>query len=172
MTKKALSSSKLLSENDMELAREMYLEYIPISQIADKFKVGRTTISYHANKYWKVDREMRKAELYAQFTDAKRVNFTKMSEAAISIITKSLVELSTRNRAPTVQEAKMATQILESLDKITRLDDGNPTDIVAEKPASITDIKKKIMLDPFANTEDIEAIGYEEIDDESRDSES
>jgi hypothetical protein len=156
------SSSKVLNDSDLSAAKGMYLEYVPITEISKHFKVNRTTISYHANKYWRIERQMLKAELYAQFTDAKRANFTKMSEAAINIITKSLVELSTRNRAPTVQEAKAATQILESLDKITRLDEGTPTDIVAEKVTSIKDIKAKILLDPFATTDDIPEIEYTE----------
>lgn len=157
-----------LSEKEQQECKDLYMDYCSVSEIARKYNVSRTGMSYHANKYWNDEREMTKAALFSQFTDTKRTNFIKMSQSAIQIITKSLQALAQRGAPPTVQEAEKATKILESLDKITRLDDGNPTDIVAEKPMSFKDIDAIAQMNPF-NTKEIEDANFKEITDESTD---
>lgn len=84
-----------------------------------------------------------------------------MTEATIKILSKALNHLATRDIPPTMQEARMASDIMSSLDKITRLDEGNPTDIISDdKPLTITEVQKKIAKDPFA----IPAVGYVEVE--------
>jgi predicted DNA-binding protein YlxM (UPF0122 family) len=152
-----------LTDEQREWAKNQYLvEHMSITDIAKKLDVGRTSVSYYANKYWKKELDMMKAELFARFTSTKRMHFTKMSESSIKIIARSLEALANRDNPPSVMEAAKATQILESLDKITRLDDGSPTDIVAEKPISIKEIESIIDLNPFTERK-IEDVEYKEI---------
>ena len=145
-----------LTPEEIEDAKNMYLEHYSVAEIARKYDVGRTSMSYHANKKWKAEKEMMKSELFSRFTATKKESFTRMSSASIKVVTRALQALAERSEAPTVREAKDATAILEALDKITRLDDGNPTDIIAEKPANIKDIRAKLLLDPFGDIEDVE----------------
>ena len=150
-----------LSEEDQLKAKEMYLEYGSVTDIAKRYNVLRTSISYYANKKWKADRDLLRADLFASFNELKRATFTKMSESAIKVMTKALQHIAEREEAPTMREAKDVSAILESLDKITRLDEGKPTDIIQEKSDSIVEIQRKLNLDPFY-TQEITDASFEE----------
>lgn len=138
-----------LTKKEQEEAKESYMAYQSIQSIASKLNVARTTVSYHASKYWDVEREMNRVELYNQFSKTKKAHFVNMSENAIKIITKSLQYLAERSEPPSTKEAKEATVILESLDKITRLDEGKPTEISEEKVMNLSDIADIASLVPF-----------------------
>lgn len=166
MTDKFTDLSKELQE---EIKTE-YLKGESLVSLAERYKVKRTTLSYHANKNWKQELELQRAELFSHFSKAKKANFIKMSESAIKVMTRALEDMADRDIPPSIREAKDAAVILESLDKITRLDDGSPTEIVAEKPISITELKAKLLLDPFSEGEEIEEIDYKEVKESSEDS--
>jgi hypothetical protein len=138
-----------LSKEEQETAKALYMEYQSVVSIAKELNVSRTTLQYHAKTYWEAEREMNRAELFSQFTASKKSKFIEMSEASIKIITKALTTLASRDVPPTAREAKDAVAILESLDKITRLDDGKPTDITEEKIVEVSEIKKITSLVPF-----------------------
>lgn len=165
-----MSSKKFsdLSPEIQDRIKQKYLEGESLSALARNFDIARTSLSYHANKNWKHELELQRAELFSHFSKSKKSNFIKMSESAIKVMTRALEDMAERDIPPTIREAKDAAVILESLDKITRLDDGNPTEIVAEKPISITEIKAKLKLDPFYSEEDdIEEVEFKEIEEES-----
>lgn len=159
MTKKKIDK-KVLDE-----AKKRFMKYQSMTSISKSLKIPKSTLHYHIDKYWKPERELAKAELFQKLTESKRVDFTKITEASIQIMARSLGELATRPEPPTMQEATKAAEIMEKLDKIMRLDDGNPTDIVSnqEKPMTIETIRQKISLDPF---EEVPVVGYEEKNDE------
>lgn len=153
-----------LSDEEQEAAKNQYLKYVPISKIARDVGVARTTIQYHATRHWQVQREAMKAELFSEFHDTKRADFVKMSVSSIKIIQKALADLARREVPPSMREAKDAVTVLEALDKITRLDDGSPTEIMAEKPVSIEHIKKKLAMNPF--NQETEEVEYKEVKNE------
>ena len=156
-------SRRSISEDKLIEAKRMYMEYIPVIDIAKAIEENRTTISYYVQTYWRPEREMMKADLFAHFSEVKRTNFIKMSASSMEIIQRALHDLAKRDMPPTVTEAKKATEILESLDKITRLDDGNPTEIMGEKPMSFKDIEVIANLNPFKNKE-IPDADFNELD--------
>lgn len=156
-----------LSLEEQTNAKEMYLAYDSVTDIAQKYNVLRTSISYHANTYWKKDRDLLRADLFASFSELKRATFTKMSESAIKVMTKALQHVADREEPPTMREAKDVSVILEALDKITRLDEGKPTDILEERPFSTIELQRKINMDPFAG-EGIEDANFKEITDETK----
>jgi transposase-like protein len=156
-----------LTDDQKERLKQQYLEGASLSDLSNRYGIARTSLSYHANKKWKQELELQRAELFSHFSKSKKANFIKMSESAIKVMTRALEDMADRDIPPTIREAKDATVILESLDKITRLDDGNPTEIVAEKPISITEIKAKLKLDPFYEENEIEEIEFKEVDEES-----
>lgn len=143
--------NKRLSEKDLATMKMMYMDYVPANRIASKFKVARSTVQYHISNGWKVERDMSKAEMFANLSESKKVDLAAMTERTLSIIKKAIIALDERNEPPTMQEAEKAKNILDSIDKITRLDDGNPTDILSnqDKPMSASELKKKLRLDPF-----------------------
>lgn len=157
-------SWKSLTKKEQEEAKSLYMEYTSIASIAEKFNVPRTTIQYHASTYWDVEREMLKAELYQQWNSTKKGAFIKMQDKAAKIIEKSMAHLLSRDTPPTPREAKDAVMILESLDKINRLDDGKPTEITEEKVMELKDIEVIADMIPFKSPKG--EIVYEEDEDD------
>lgn len=148
---------------DIGKAREMYMNYMPVSHIAKEFQVPRTTIQTHVNNKWRREREDNKNKLLAHFTNAKRNKMTKAAEFSLDLILDTLKDLKERGTPLSVVEARNVTAMLEQLDKIARLDDGKPTDITEQKaPMTTIELKKKLkeINDPFLQIEDAT---YEEV---------
>jgi len=155
-----------LTEAERESAKQCFMQYQSIAHIARDLEIPRTTVQYHASTYWHPEREMLKAELFSRFTATKRSKFIEMSESSINIIAKALTQLANRDMPPTTREAKDAVSILEALDKITRLDDGRPTEILEEKVMTIDEIQAIASLVPFkpkAQLVEPEEVKFEEI---------
>ena len=163
MSKEVKKYSELKPE-EQELMKQKFLNYIPISKIAREHGVARTSLQYHATNHWTPVRESMRAETFTEFMDTKRESFVKMSKTSMSIIKSALQDLATRDVPPSMREAQMAVNVLVELDKITRLDDGNPTEITAEKPVSIESVKKKLALNPFEK--EVEEVAFMEVEDE------
>jgi len=158
---------KDLSQAEIDNAKQMYNEYKAIIDIAAHLGVPRTTLSYHIEvDGWNTARELRKAELYTMWTSSKKEKFVNMSNDAAKIIQKSLSHLASRDQPPTPREAKDAVAILEALDKITRLDDGKPTEITEEKVMEFKDIEAIATMVPFKSHK---GIIYEEEDEDEDD---
>lgn len=130
-------------------AKELYLQYYSYTRIAEVTGLPRTTVAYHASNHWKVERELEKAELFDHMSSAKKVQFTNITQASIQIMERALLNLASRKQPPTIQEATKASEIMATLDKITRLDDGKPTEITEDKPFSVIEIQQKLIKDPF-----------------------
>lgn len=157
--KKLITFSQLPVAKQREIKDKFLNSEAGLSELADQYGVKRTSIEYYASQSkedWRGQRELLKAELFQKFSETKKSDFVKMSSSAIKVMAKALEELANRDEPPTMMEAKRATEILESLDKITRLDNGDPTEIVEDKTISIQDLKKKIAFDPFHEAEVIE----------------
>ena len=145
--------------------RADYLSYMPVSQIAEKYNIPRTSLDYHVKSRWFVEREMLRSELFASFAAGKQTEFVGISTKSLTILEKGLNYLANRSEPPTVKEMAQVSKIFESMDKIMRLEAGDPTSITAEKPLSIKEIKAQLQTaDPFAQKE-IEDIEYTKKDD-------
>ena len=161
MTNKEVRAYGDIAPDEQEKMKQKFLRYISVAKIAREHGVKRTTLQYHATTHWTALRENLKAETFSEFMDTKRENFVKMSQSSMSIIASALIELAQRDMPPTMREAQMAVNVLAELDKITRLDDGNPTEITAEKPMSIENIRAKLALNPFG--EDVKEVEFKEV---------
>lgn len=144
------------------LAKKMYMDYASVSEIARETGMSRAAV-YNQIKKWSVERDMLRAELMEKVVSAKQKDFAKIAVSAITIMGRSLEDLANRDVPPSVAEAQKAMQIFDALDRITRLDNGDPTEITSEKPVSIKAIRAKIGANPFNET--VEEIDYEEIED-------
>lgn len=141
-----------LDDGLLEEARIRYMRYESVRSISLTLNIPRSTITYHIKKVWELNRELEKADLFNQVISSKQVDFTKMTQAAITIMSKAMQALAVRTTPPSLNEAKQAGDILATLDKITRLDEGSATDIISnqDKPITIVEIQKKIAADPFS----------------------
>lgn len=152
-----MSKAKKLNITQLNQMKEMYMKYTPLTEIAKQFKVVRATVNWHINSNaWHAERKLKENEVFSSFTDAKKTDFVKMTQAAVNIMARSLETLATRHEPPSMTEATRAADILKTLDNILRLDEGKPTDIVEnqDKPLTSKELKKKIQADPFANLEE------------------
>ena len=155
-----------MTPKEQEEVKALFMEYESLSEISRIWNLPRTTLSYHANKKannWSVERELNKAQLFSQFNATKKSSFIKMSNSIIKVMTRAISHLADRDTPPSTREAKDVTVMLESLDKITRLDDGSPTEITGEKVMEMKDIKDIVNLVPFSKKEEDEAIYIEEV---------
>ena len=162
-------SNKRLNSRQLKDMRQSYMEYVPVTVIAEKYNVARSTVMHHVNKGWEEQRGLRRAELYRNLTDSKQVDFNQITTNTITVLKKSLANLASRNDAPTLKEALDASKILDILDKITRLDEGKPTDIIGnnDRPIEIIELKKRIALDPFAIEEETVIHNPKEVEDDA-----
>lgn len=137
------------------------MEYMSVRKIAEHIGCSPGAIQYHINKSWAEERDLVRMENEREQDLVKKVQFGSIQEYTIHIMKKALVDLANRDRPPTMNEAKQASEIMNILDKITRLDKGEATDIVSnqEKALTVETIAKKLNLDPFKPQE----IPFEEI---------
>ena len=163
MDKERRTFSSLTLSDKKEFKRR-YLEGESINSLSEEFRVKRTSAQYYATKEWQQEKALMRAELFQQFSEDKKENFIKMSNASIIIMTRALQELAKRDNPPTIAEAKRATEILESLDKISRLDENKPTEITEERPITTLELKDKLSLDPFSGV--VKEVEFKEINDE------
>lgn len=153
MTKKI--DSKLL-----EKAKRMYMEYVPVTKIAEELKINRTSIHHYVDSYWKEEREINRLELLDYMTSGKKKDLMSMTGSSIKIIARALEDLSKRDEPPSIREAAKVSEILSALDKITRLDENRPTEITSDQPFTVVEIREKLLLDPFSQPKEVE---FEEI---------
>jgi predicted DNA-binding protein YlxM (UPF0122 family) len=148
-------SIKDLTDKQWEWVKNQYMAYESVRSIAKTLGVEHSSLGYRIESNgWKLERDMEKAEVFKQFKEAKKTSFVKMSTASIKIIQKSLTHLAERSEPPTTREAKDATVILEALDKISRLDEGKPTEITEEKVVDFDEIQRIAAMSPFKETKD------------------
>lgn len=162
-----------LEDKDKEAIKDRYLGGESIIALSEEYDIKRTSLQYYVNKNWKEEKALMEAELFQKFTTTKREAFLKMSDSSIKIIMKALEGISNREEPPTIAEAKKATEILESLDKITRLDEGKPTDIAEERVMTAIEVRQKLGLDPFYKQSEpkvVEEVEFETVIEEDADS--
>lgn len=158
-------TTKRLTKKELETAKQLYLQYHTVTEVSKKTNISRTTLTHHIKKDggWEHERNLSRAELLDKATSSRKTDFVEMTSSTITVLKRALTSLAQRDDAPTVQEAKGAAAILETLDKITRLDDGNPTDIIhQEKPVTVVELRKRLSKDPFAG--ELEDAEFKEID--------
>jgi len=140
-----------LSKSQIISAKNLYMEYMSLRKIAAHVNCSVGAIQYYIKKEWADERDLIRLDNERDLQSAKKAQFNSIEETTIFILTKALKDLATRDRAPTMNEAKQASEIMNILDKITRLDKGEATDIVSnqEKALTVETIARKLSLDPF-----------------------
>lgn len=148
--------NRKLTDEDLAWAKAKYMKYETVKDIAAELNVPRSTLQYYVNEKWKKERQLSENEMIADFGSSRIAKLNLIAKHSSDIILKSLENLKNRDKPPTTMEARAAVTIFEALDKIMRLDKGNPTDIISEtRPLTIVELKKEFeQLDPFQDTED------------------
>jgi len=137
------------SKYDLTEAKVLYMDFKPLKDIAASTGINYRTLLYHSKK-WDGERNLMRNELLREISENKKAVLTSLTGNSLDCIDKAIKDLKFRQQAPTIHEARMLTNIVAEIDKIMRLDDGNPTDIIAEhKPTTIIELREKLKVDPF-----------------------
>lgn len=161
-----LTPQSKLDESVVLKARQLYMDFIPVSDIALKLNVPRTTIQNYVNKEWRAERIIFSNELLSEIADNKKAMLTKVAGKSVDLIIKALNDLS-KKESLSAFEANVLANLFEKLDRILKLDAGNPTEILANtKPATVVEIQNRLKMDPFL-LEDAEIIEEDESEDDT-----
>lgn len=156
----------------LESAKEMYLNFRSIPEIAIETGINPRTLRYHADNYWSKERATQKSQFFEYIADNKRVQLVNITDRALTVIENSLRELAAKPYIK-VQEARMAAEILEKIDRILKLDEGKATSITTTAPpSSVLELKKRLKVDPFIqlgedNEKDSDVISHDLIHESS-----
>lgn len=149
--KKASKRSKdtSWSDEDLAIAKSLYMDFMTTVEIAKETGIPRTTIQYHVGQYWKQERAMLSTELVREWADANRPEMSKITRTSVKIMDRALTHLSKRREPPTMKEAIDAAKVFETMDKIARLDKAEGESEVVEQVNSSELIERLKSADPF-----------------------
>lgn len=144
------------------------MKYRSIAEIARELGVARPTISYHIDKGWKAERIIRRNELALELTESKAAIMSSTFSASYKGVNAWVEKVTSPDHDLKPHEVRTLMQIIESMDKIVRLDAGSPTDIIADtSPIPVIEIRKKILeADPFLEDVDFKEIEHDETTEE------
>jgi hypothetical protein len=145
-----MDQKEFIDKDKLAAAKERYLKYEPVAVIAKDMGIARTSLQNWVNREWKAERELARAELFEDVAKVKKVQFVKLTENAITVLSRALETLAKSQDNITMKEARDVAAIMESLDKITRLDENKPTEIHSqEKVVTVVELREKLRVDPF-----------------------
>ena len=155
--------SEIQSKYDLESAKKMFMDFKPLKEIAKVLNIKYRTLVYHKNK-WEEERNLIRKEILRDLADNKRAILVNLTSNSLDCVDRAIEDLKKRDKPPTIHEARLLTNIISEIDRIIRLDDGEPTDIISEhKPSTVIELKAKLKKDPFY----IEDASFREIEDEN-----
>ena len=139
------------------------MDFKPLKEIAKVLNIKYRTLVYHKNK-WEEERNLIRKEILRDLADNKRAILVNLTSNSLDCVDRAIEDLKKRDKPPTIHEARLLTNIISEIDRIIRLDDGEPTDIISEhKPSTVIELKAKLKKDPFY----IEDASFREIEDEN-----
>ena len=155
--------SEVQSKYDLDTAKKMFMDFKPLKEIAKVLNIKYRTLVYHKNK-WEEERNLIRKEILRDLADNKRAILVNLTSNSLDCVDRAIEDLKKRDKPPTIHEARLLTNIISEIDRIIRLDDGEPTDIISEhKPSTVIELKAKLKKDPFY----IEDASFREIEDEN-----
>jgi len=150
------------SKYDLEKAKELFMSFKPLVDISKDIDIPYKTLVYHTAK-WKAERELLKSEILRELSENKKTILTSLVGNSLEIVDRVITSFKEGHRMPTISEARHMVSMVTDIDKILRLDEDKPTDIISEhKPSTIIELRDKLKSDPFyIEDADFKEIAYE-----------
>lgn len=144
-----------LTHAQLEKSKEMYLKGYPLREIMETTTISKSTIYYHIPK-WREERELNKNEIIAALSENKKTLLSEVIKNGLDVLAHSMKELKKSNEALTAKEMVGLSNVITNIDKIIKLDQGDPTNITEnKKPATVLEIKEMLRkADPFLELEE------------------
>jgi len=142
--------SHIYSIEQKETAKELYMQYRPFLEIAAETGLSIYAINWYARKYWRQERDLAKTQVIQLLGEQKAKAFAEIGMHGMDLLVRSLREHSKNGTILSVKEAFALSNIITNIDKIVRLDEGAPTDIISDmKPSTREEVIEVINVDPF-----------------------
>jgi hypothetical protein len=148
-------------------AKQMYFQHTGATYIAKALNLQRTQVQNWISNGWKDERRLHELETFEDLKAKKTPQLMEILDKSGDIIVRFLKDLLERPESIKPWEMNYVFKAQESVDKIYRLEQNKPTEIIQEERAvdAVELVKKLRKLDPFAKN--IEEAKYEEVFDEN-----
>lgn len=133
------------------------MQFVSIRQIEEDTGIKYKSLLYYIGKDWKPEREARNSELVEALSESKRTDLLEITKYGLTYLKEALKTI--QGMPPTPALLKTISTIVFEINKIKALDEGKPTEILAElKPASIIEVRQLLTADPFMEIEHAQII--------------
>jgi transposase-like protein len=154
-------------------AKDIYFKHEGgATYIARRLDLGRSQVQDWIDKQWRNERSIRDLETLQELKSKKTPQLMEILDKSGDIILRFLRDLLNREEPIKPWEMTYVFRAQESIDKVYRLEQNKPTEIIQEEKAidAVELVKKIRATDPFSDLtqpEIIEEGSYEEITDDS-----
>jgi hypothetical protein len=138
----------------IQLARELYLQFTPVSEISKRADMDRSVIYYYIKKSWQTERAEASIEALNNIADGKDAKMVDIIDSGLNIIRKNLKHIEISHKELSVQELKTITSVMTDVDKVRKLDKKKATSISATEEVETTNGNTKEVTDPFMDDND------------------
>lgn len=138
----------------IELARKLYLEFTPVSEISKRSDMDRSVIYYYIKKSWQTERAEASIEALTNIADGKDAKMVDIIDSGLNIIRKNLKHIEISHKELSVQELKTITSVMTDVDKVRKLDKKKATSISATEETEIINATNNKVSDPFVDDDD------------------
>lgn len=146
------------SEEDLERAKALYMEYESLGAISREIDIPRSTLQHYERTYWKEERDLLEIEAMTAIAGQKINKLRTISKSALKILERCMFELSNRKEPISTKEALDATRIMETLGKIANISE----ETKKEKEEDFIEVEKVSDMNPFNKKEPEEEVEVDE----------
>lgn len=107
-----------IDEESLEKAKEMYMQNTPVAAIARHLDLARTSLQYHVDRDWRLERESLHMEEFTDYMSTRQSDVTYVTKNSLSVMKRGLKYLNERSTPPTIDEVLKAGKAIEILAKI------------------------------------------------------
>jgi uncharacterized protein YjcR len=145
-----MGKSYVYTKDQIEKAHQLYLKYTPYEEMAAMTGMSVYAMKWYAKKGWRKERDLLKSQIIDLLGESKAKSFAEIGKHGMDLLVRSLQEHTRNGTILSVKEALALSNIITNIDKIVRLEDGLPTDIVKDiMPADQSEIIELVQADPF-----------------------
>lgn len=145
-----MGKSYVYTKDQIEKGRLLFLQYRSYEEISEMTGMTVYALKWYAKKSWRKERDMHKNQIIELLGESKAKAFAEIGMHGMELLCRSLREHAKNGTILSVKESFALSNIITNIDKIVRLEDGLPTDIVKDiAPADQGEIIELVQADPF-----------------------
>lgn len=127
-------------------ARDMYLNYKTVAEVARETYISRSTINYYINKGWDKERKAREELNLAKLNEINAMDLKSIGKNSIVILKRALDNVANGENPPSIRDAQAVSKIIETIQKLNEEVSQREN---AEKEALMMAKQETTILDPL-----------------------